>query len=325
MRSHKVNRNRYGMNRLNLLLSGALVLTACEVQDTSVTILGIGLAEFDAMKGTCTLQASEDDFNHKLVLDTAASFSLIVPLTVRNSLPEDPYPGAVTPIRMESRWECDSDAYATELGAFVVPTFDPRRPFCLNRRTDTSGGFTGFDFVPLEGPAISGQTVGLSIAKAIPYHLGAAFDEALQIAVLADKCCRTPQSNCDGSDTTPGGECSRLRDVFATLNSGSRSELKVESDAPGQPSGDLQLFRPFAVFDGSYDLSIPNHDHSGLLLGANYLMRFHGIAEYLRQDGDSLTTNETAVEIGVCRNCGTVNSGANNQRNPFSHDPCYYR
>ncbi len=312
------------MNRISLLTACGLAVTACDAGETSLVVLGIAIASSDPSAPTvCAVKASETEFGPPMVLDTAVSYKMSLPFSVTNNLDADTLTNMATPVRMEARWECDSNGFTSELGALVVPAFDPRRPFCLDRRADTTEDFVGFDFVPLRGGAIAPATAGLSTAKVVPFQLGAAFDEALQIAVLADKCCRKPMSGCDGQDNTANSECVQLTDIFTALDPDGRFGLSVASNQAGTPSSDLLFYRPFAVFDGSYDASITTHDHGVLALGARYPMRFRGILEYLLQDGRSITTNEHMVEISVCRNCGPA--AGPTTRNPHTIDPCYYR
>lgn len=302
---------------MNRVIAAAVLSTSvmgCNAIDTSVIIQGVVPPEL-GMGGGCTFKPS-DEFVSNIVLDTAGSFQLLLPLAVENRQPaiEDdlgspstpqviPFPSDWTPLRFELRWECDSNGFTSNLGALIVPAFHPSLPFCLDKRADANQEFVGFDVVPAEGGAIAPEEIGVAVIRPVPFQLGQAINDTFRIAVLADECCRLANTNCDGSDQTPGNSCKTLQDIFATIDP---MNLSVSSGKAQQPSEDLLTFRGFSVFDGSY-AARTNSTPDQPLIGAFYPMRLRGTLEGMNGDGSLVTSSEIGQQVGFCRTCGQIN------------------
>ncbi|MBI4817624.1 MAG: hypothetical protein HY791_15285 [Deltaproteobacteria bacterium] len=315
----------------------ALGLAGCDAVESGVHLVGIASNQglFDPLTGsvTCTFNADSLIEPLGIVLDLGYSKTFRLPLIVENGLKEgdfsvgggsnerrsvERFPHDVRPVRFEIRWECDSQGFSSDLEALIVPAFHPTLPFCLDRRADVNQEFVGFDVVEARGRSIEPQAPGLAIAGVVPYQLGVAFDDALRVAVLADRCCRVPGSNCDGQNTSDPA-CAELEDIFATIAPG---ELSVASTQANTPSRDLIRFRPFAIFDGNYIQSIdPRYEESAQ--SPFYMLRLRGVLESVNPVGESLLSDEIVQAVGLCKNCG--NLGGLAKRVPFvtDHTACY--
>src|SRR5262245_32959164 len=129
------------MKRRYTLLLGALLI-GCEDVETSMTII-TAVAPDDPMQ--CTFTPDTDKRWELFVIDVANTDTLAMNLQVRNDLvgsvinlgSEDmpsnfTTPSAITPTRMDIRWECDSNGFSDELGSLYVPAFSTEDPFCLD-------------------------------------------------------------------------------------------------------------------------------------------------------------------------------------------------
>ncbi len=301
------------MKRTTLALCSATALMAgCDAVDNALLIRGV------VTPGTgCSVEAG-DVFQYNLVLDTASYRTMSLPLSVQNTLSVVPLDlgsmgvtlevdnnNSITPLRMELRWECDSNGFSSDLGALVLPAFNLRDPFCLDRRDDTQT-FVGFDFAQAEGSAIPPEEDGVAVVRAIPQQLGDAFDDLFTIAEYADSCCRE-STGCDGQATSMASRCSELLARFSALDPTGRFGLSVQSSQAGQASRDLARFRPFAIFSGDYWLQF---EATPALVGATYPMRLRGFLEGVTPDGQTQVSNEAAIGIEVCKNCGRYTNGS---------------
>jgi len=323
------------MKRLTLLTLAAGIL-ACDVPDSGVVIRGVLGNTEDLMAGSalkCTFEADDEpEAAFLLVLDTAYTLQHTYPIQVENLLGgeernfgtmTDPAfvedPNWLQPLRMDVRWECDVSGFSADLGPLILPTFDPALPFCLETRAEANESFRGFDVVSVSGQAIGPRDKGLVFASVVPYDMGRAFAEALDIATFADSCCRE-STNCNGQNPGAPG-CAALEAIFRALDP-TGATLQVPSPDPTQPSEDLLTFRPFARFDGEYNLVVdPASGDSET--GAMYPMRFRGVMEFVNNGGDLVTSTEYAETVRFCRACGPKISAT--VRNPFYDDSnaCY--
>jgi hypothetical protein len=312
------------MKRTTLALCGGMALMAgCDAVDNALLIRGV------LTPGTgCSVEAG-DTYQNNLVLDTANYRTMALPLSVDNTLSVVPLNigtmaaaldtqnnNSITPLRMELRWECDSNGFSSDLGALVLPAFNLRDPFCLDRRDDTQT-FVGFDFAQAEGSAIPPEEDGVAVVRAIPQQLGDAFDDLFTIAEYADRCCRE-STGCDGQATSMTSRCSELQARFSALDPTGRFGLSVQSSQAGQASRDLTRFRPFAIFSGDYWQQFETNPPR---VGATYPMRLRGFLEGVTPDGQTQVSNEAAIGIEVCKNCGLYN-GSNREATSYPYLDC---
>lgn len=270
----------------------------------AATILGVSkvdapIDEATGLVTSCNYEASESAFTTNILLDTAAALQLTLPFTVRNDAAQAT--DEIRPLRMNVRWECDSNGFSGNIGPLVVPAFDPELPFCRSTR-DEEELFVGFDAVPASGATVPGAG-GLAVvsAQVVPFALGSAIDETFQIAALAEQCCfETRTSNCDGQSS--GLACTRLSEFFAALD-GDGSRLQV--GATTGPSEDLVRFQAFALFNGdSACLRDRALCDSSTVQGPAYRMRLRGELEFLGAAGELWGSDEVTTDIDFCRNCG---------------------
>ena len=315
-------------------LVAAAALAGCDAVENAVIIRGVIAAEA-AMGGNCTFMAGGTSYKLDLTMDVSQTLSLVLPLDVENNLFKRELDignmvemqavdvsNDIYPLRYEVRWECDSNGFTSDLGPLVVPAFDPERPFCLDRRADTNEEFVGFDFVSVDGQGIEADDAGVVMADLVPFQLGQAFSETLTIARLADQCCSSMGSACDGQ-TNPASQCDELASAFELFDPEGR-QLQVASDRPGSASEDLVRFSKFAVYDGSYYNSV-NSAAQASQFGAKYPLRARGVLEMQTSDGFSMTTNELLTTVFLCRNCGTKLTTGGTRRNTANESACYFR
>ncbi|MBI2375447.1 MAG: hypothetical protein HYV07_15735 [Deltaproteobacteria bacterium] len=325
------------MKRFIALASAIVGLAACDAVESGLTLRGIAPnnGEYDPLTGQieCSFDAEGSIFPLGMIMDVGYTKSWRLPIMFQNGLKggdyvfgagdparqtDNKFPNAVRPLRFEILWECDSQGFSSDLEALIVPAFHPTLPFCLDRRADVNAEFVGFDVVEARGASVEPGEAGLAVVGVVPYQLGVAFDDALRIATLADRCCRVPGSNCDGQNSSDPA-CGELEDIFATLAPG---ELSVPSTAANAPSRDLLRFRPFAIFDGNYIQSVdPRYEESAE--SPFYQLRFRGVLEGVTTIGDSVVSDEIVEGVGLCRNCGSVGAGGKRVVNVNSHTACY--
>lgn len=325
------------MNRNKLTwIFAVLALGACSVPDTNVRIVGVApnSEEIDDATGIiegCKLDSGDENEPLGLILDTALALELTLPFKVRNDIvvapieinPDPPIElrpaAAVRPLRMDVVWECDSNGFSGDLGPLVLPAFDPVVPFCLDKRADTQS-FVGFDVVPVTGGSIEGGGgQGIAAATVIPFAMGQAIDETFRIAALAEQCCfETRATNCDGQSTAQS--CTRLTQIFQALDpTGSSLQVAVQAG----PSEDLVRFQAFALYNGgnlcARDRTLCD---SSFLEGPSYPMRMRGVMEFMKSDGELVTSDDHTQTLHFCRNCGYWNGL---ERFPYSnqHMQCY--
>ena len=290
------------MKRLVWVSAMAFGLMACDAVDSAVIQRGVAEGPgVGAAPGSACLFKAGGNSVVGIVLDTAVSYRLSLPISVSNTLAivdrnfgganfaiEEAAPNQITPLRYEVRWECDATGFASDLGALIVPTFNPKAPFCLNARADTSSDFIGFDFVPVEGGLIDPSSDGVVVARVVPYQLGQAFADTFRVATLADDCCRN-SPGCDGQSQTQS--CRDLADVFNALDPRKDFNLSVPSQTAGQASPDLARYRGFSVYDGTYMIGVSTENLNSAL-GATYPLRVRGVLEVATTDGYTLQSNE---------------------------------
>lgn len=206
----------------------------------------------------------------------------------------------VTPLRFDLRWECDSNGFSAELGPLYLPQFSVDRPFCLDKRDDTTGSFVGFDVVNAGGgPVPAGGESSIEIRPITPQMAGA-LDTMFEIAVEADRCCA---GDCKAiTQIEPSAfsdpSCKRVRDLFNAVGGGDLSTTNL---------ADIEKFRPFATFDGDYFDTI--NPTFSCPMGSTcrtpaYPIRLRGILEGMTSDGSLVTSTEYAESINICRDCG---------------------
>lgn len=303
-------------------LLGMTGLAACSIPDTNVRIVGVAATsgEIDDATGLvseCVFDSGDDFEPSGLILDTAVSLQISLPLRVQNDtvqaaiqVQQQPVqinltpPTSIRPLRMDVVWECDSNGFSGDLGPLVLPAFDPVVPFCLDKRADTQN-FVGFDVVSASGGSIDGGGGrGIANVGVVPFAMGQAIDETFRIAALAEQCCfETRASNCDGQST--GLSCTRLTQIFQALDpTGSSLQVAVQAG----PSEDLVRFQTFAIFNGenlcARDRTLCD---SSFLQSPAYKMRLRGVMEFLKADGALVTSDEYTKDLSFCRNCGYWN------------------
>lgn len=288
------------------------LLTMVGCNNVSTSILVDGVIAPDAM---CTFEIGAD-FLPSTVLNTNETGDRIlqsrpVPPTVNqlqvalvarymNNLTPTPtpvslrppeefqLPNNVTPVRLDFRWECDSNGFTAGQGPLFLPQFSVNQPFCLDNRSQT-GDFVGFDQVAATGGATEPSGEGLVIFRPIPAQLGLAIDEVFQLAGLANACCMEVGGDCEAvvnANTTGTGSCRNLQDLFNAVGDGS-----LQANQPAA----VRRWQPFSIYNG---MTPPIVDL------ATYPMRLRGRFEFITGSGSMLTSNEILHEVSVCRACG---------------------
>lgn len=290
------------VRHLWLYPTSVLFLSACG--SPPVVVLGVSLvkAPIDDATGValeCAYEADPKNFTLGLLMDTAAAGQFSLPFTVRNDASSER--DGARPLRMDVTWDCEANGFSGSTGPLVVPAFEPKVPFCNDRRADVST-FVGFDVVPVSGGRIAGEGgLGVAMAQVVPSRLAQGLDETFRVAALAEACCHDSQdSGCDGQAATPA--CLRLGEIFAGLDP--TGELLRVSASPG-PSEDLLRFAAFSPFNGgTHCARFPADCDASFLQGPSYRMRLRGVMELMADDGSLIHASEATADIDFCRNCG---------------------
>lgn len=192
-------------------------------------------------------------------------------------------PNTIQPVRFDFRWECESNGFTAGQEALRLPAFSADRAFCLDRRDETTGNFTGFDTIQASGPSIlPGEEGNINIRIAPPQMISAVAD-AFQIAQLAESCCREAGSCELAAQGVPEdfASCQQLQGVF----DGVGGDLRANSlDA-------LTLWRPFVVHTSAVNTPVP------------YNMRLRGRFEGVLPDGSLITSTDFLQDVGFCEGC----------------------
>jgi hypothetical protein len=308
------------MKRFTSAAALAITMTACDVPDSSLLILGVPVPD-----ESCSFQTGGTEFFTGFTFDTSGASGLSLALEVRNDLNSNQInagsmmaranispPNNVSPLRFEARWECDSNGFSGGTGPLILPGFDPNVPFCLDKRGDANDAFTGFDFVNATGPVILAGGSGIAVVNAIPPELGRAFDDLFTIAALADSCCKD-SPGCSGQATagTPAEQsCGDLEQIFRALDPDGRN-LQVSSGSAGTRSEDLVTFLPFSRYEGNYSTFIrPDPQIENAIVSPRYLMRYRGVLEGITGGGTLVRSQDFSTGLGVCRACGQQFQGS---------------
>ena len=281
-----------------ILAAGALPFLGCDAPDSSLVILGVIAPDVQDMMGSvsCEFDAATEDSVLGLSIDVAQQLSLLLVLRVQNTLqasmveiddePENfiSYSEAVSPLRFDFRWECDSVGFSADLGALYVPQFSVNQPFCLDNRDETGGSFIGFDVIPATGGTIPAGGFGAVEIRPITPTLGLALNDMFTLAALAQGCCSSTEG-CAGVESGANMECVRLQSLFNDVGI-----LQNQTEA-------AQRYRPFAMFDGA----VPPADQ---FPSNTYQLRIRGFLEGVTTSGETVTSNEWAQDIGIGRNLG---------------------
>ncbi len=285
-----------------LILAGAIPFMGCDAPDSSLVIEGVipPMTMKDQMTGavTCAWDPSSMVSFADPTLDVAAQLTLFLVLKVRNTLqpaeveidtmPDNviTYSEAVSPLRFDYRWECDTIGFGSDLGALFLPQFSVNQPFCLDSRDETGGDFVGFDVIPATGGAIPAGGTGSVEIRPIPAPLGIAIYDMFTLASLAQACCASTDG-CAGVENGSNQQCIQLQSLFQDVGI-----LQNQTEA-------AQRYRPFALFDGG---SPPTAGTN--LPTPTYPLRMRGVLEGVTSSGDTVTSNEWAQDIGIGRNLG---------------------
>jgi hypothetical protein len=283
-----------------VLAAAALPFMGCDAPDASLVILGVvppmQMEDMTNMTVTCTYDAGEEESVVDISIDVAQQLSLFLVLRVMNTLQptmveidDSPpqgimYSEAVSPLRFDYRWECDTIGFGSDLGPLFVPQFSVNQPFCLDSRDETGGDFVGFDVIPATGGTIPANGVGGVEIRPIPAQLGLALYDMFTLAALAQGCCMSTEG-CAGVETGANMDCSRLQALFNDIGI-----LQNQVEA-------TQRYRPFALFDGA----VPPTD---VFPSNTYPLRLRGVLEGVTSSGDTVTSNEWSQNIGIGRNLG---------------------
>jgi hypothetical protein len=337
------------MKRSTVFLAFGLTC-GCGVSSTELTIEGVLFPM--SMGGTCSFPIAGPaaaTLAGPMVFDTARSLSTHMPLNVENRLDNlnhdltsgKPDPSVVnnvntvSPLRMDIRWECDSIGFRADLGPLVVPAFDFVKPFCLDKRSQTTSTFVGLDVIPASGDTIPpGDNWGMVDITPIPYELGQALDELFTVAAYADDCCRnsqdcsgTGQAGCGmagpGVQCAAGCSCCLVDKLFATLD---KNQMQRTPFSQGTPQNkDLVRFAPFAEFNGDYWVKNVETANGGTPreVGDEYQMRMRGVLEGVISDGTLVSSDQFAWEFDLCKQCGAYDAMTHTRlAHPASND-CY--
>jgi hypothetical protein len=286
----------------NQLLSISLALssmTACGQVGSQVTIDGVIFPMTGTAGAGCKFDPTQTMFLSDITYDTAAMQDLTLFLKVTNSIPAQTVmfggsmgadnfvaPNAVTPLRMDVRWECDSEGFAQNLGPMYLPQYSTTQPFCIN---NVSKDFVGFDVILASGAPIKAGSSGSVQVQPIPVQLGAAFGDVFHLADLAQRCCDAAGS-CKDTDLMMHANdpaCQELQNVFNTV--AGNNQLSAQHQV------DVDKFAPFAIFDWAGPNPSSKH-------GA-YAMRLHGVLEGVFGDGNTISSTEWQDLIHLCANC----------------------
>jgi hypothetical protein len=293
--------------RLQNWTACALVIAGCANVESSMTILGTAAPTDDE----CKFTPDGDEFLLNIFFDAANADSLALALKVRNDLQgntinfggqDSPdnfiYPTTITPLRMDFRFECDTNGFSDELGPLFVPQFSTDQPFCLQKDTRE---FQGFDVVPASGGAIqSNGGLGIVFVKPITTQLAHAIGDTFALGVLADRCCNSlvpggcTEENLRNLPAGTNDDCGQLQTEFNKIAPDKLSVNKLD---------DVEKFRPYAIYDWAYSGVRPqNAGMSGA--GPGYPMRIRGVLEGVTGDGSIVSSTEYFEIINICANCG---------------------
>lgn len=291
------------MRLFNWAAGAMFLLAGCSNVDTSLTILGAIPSDSE---DKCEFSPMGDVFLGNIYFDALGQDTLALHLRVRNdlqgatvnfgstALPDNfEVPSGVTPLRMDFRFECDTNGFSDQLGPFYVPQFSAEIPFCLQKDTRE---FQGFDVVPASGPVIEPNGgIAVVLVKPITTQLAHAMGETFILANLADDCCKSLDGigGCTEENLrnlAPNGmdKCGELQRAFDKIAPDKLSVNKID---------DIEKFRPFAIFD---HMSNPPR---GMGLGPTYPMRIRGVLEGVTGDGSIVSSAEYFDEIHICANC----------------------
>ena len=285
-----------------LILAGAIPFMGCDAPDSSLVIEGVIPPTTMKDQQTGAVSCSWDPASMVSfadpTLDVAAQLTLFLVLKVANTLqpgvveidmdPENTirYSEAISPLRFDYRWECDTIGFGSDLGALFLPQFSVNQPFCLDSRDETGGDFVGFDVIPATGGSIPAGGFGGVEIRPIPGQLGLAIYDMFTLAALAQACCMSTEG-CAGVESGVTMECARLQSLF---NDVGILQNQVEA---------AQRYRPFAFFDGSVP---PTNNFPS----NTYPLRLRGVLEGVTSSGTTVTSNEWAQDIGIGRNLDVV-------------------
>ena len=294
------------MNHLmKLTLLGGLALTACNNNEFAYVATYVANPESDGeTPPSCTFDPGADA-TVTINLDVARSSSLDLVAGVRNNLKEVDIavdqmstnaadrikiPRAITPLRFDFRWECESTGFTGGIGPIILPAFsgDLTQPFCLDNRDDVTGDFVGFDVVPASGPPVDPGGTGFVKFTPVPPQLGRAFREFFEVAIQSEACCdelKLANGDCDdlsGASEAPGTACGDLQGVFDTFAGPSQLSARQVND--------VQRFRPFIA----YTSRSPDGG------GGAYPMRLSGFFEGVLPSGELITSTQFNQEVGIC-------------------------
>jgi hypothetical protein len=294
------------------------LLVGCENVETGLTVLGAALPESTE---TCAFNADGDGYYNNITFDAANADTLALNLRVRNTLQggtvnfgtaDQPdtfrLPNTVTPLRMEFRFECDTNGFSDELGPLYVPQFSVEKPFCFDRDTRE---FKGLDVVPASGPAIEPSENAIVLVRPITTQLARALNDVFILADQAEACCGEVmgcnQANLQNAPTTGNGPCARLQTEFNRIAPNKLSVTRLE---------DIQKFRPYRLFDhlaypprpannqGDIDENqMMNGGPETQVYGAAYPLRLRGVLEGITGDGETVSSTEYFEIIHLCAHC----------------------
>ncbi len=311
------------MKRMSLALSGFLFI-GCNNVDTSLTAIDIITPEVEEEMGVITGCKFDPGaagmvgivFNtdprasiRQMGDPVVAQRSMTLRARVQNELSDqeivyemDPeekarVPTAITPLRFDFRWECDSSGFTAGLGKFLLPQFSTTQSFCLDERNEAAGG-VGFDQVPASGGAIRAQQVGLVSFTPIPTQLGNAFDDFFRLAEEAERCCHSVGgcSNLAMANTTMG-PCKDLQDLFDGISAPGTFSARTQQD--------VDQWRLYSEYTWVNSIAGPGgnvlNKHPTLV--GSYPLRLRGRFEGITAAGSEVISTDLITEIKLCRGC----------------------
>jgi hypothetical protein len=254
--------------------------------------------------GSCAVNASSMPSMDNLVLDTAESFSLRIPLIVENTSTT-----AIVPWLVDVAFECDPSVLDPNPGALILPEYSSTFAFCLDT-TDPNSKFVGRDILPLSGRTLLPGARTIVRLEIVPFPLGASVDELLTMASLADRCCQTPGTACDAS--IPGAPGCLELDALLT------SSMLL----PHLSLKDALVLRRFAMFDANYWDGVLTQRMASLpTTGARYPLQVHMLMEGISESGYAVYSSEAVIPVSFCRGCGTRMGAV---RAPFEVSRCLH-
>lgn len=197
-------------------------------------------------------------------------------------------PNHIQPVRFDYRWECDSDGFTAAQGPLRVPAFGADRAFCLDKRDEATGDFSGLNVVPATGASIRPGETGSIEVRIAPPQLLASIQDSFEISSLADACCNAA-GGCDQANTGVAA-CASLLSVFE----------RVGSNQTLDDAANLAQWRSFV-----YHTSASPNNAGSLGNVVPYNMRIRGRFEGLTATGDLITSTDFVQDIGLCEGCGS--------------------